>query len=41
MLNRGRMEQKGPPSKYNVPGGFAIEDGKTEYTIDLGKNWKP
>src|SRR5262249_25110338 len=32
---------KGGPSRYSVPGGLAIEDGKAEYTIELGKNWKP
>jgi hypothetical protein len=26
---------------YNVPEGFAIEEGKTEYLIELGPNWKP
>jgi hypothetical protein len=29
------------PNRYNVPDGLTIQDGKTEYTIDLGKNWKP
>ncbi len=32
---------KGPPGKYNVPGGLTIEEGKTDYTIELGKDWKP
>jgi len=31
---------RGAPSMYSVPGGFAIQEGQTEYTIDLGKNWK-
>jgi hypothetical protein len=33
--------QRGPPTKYGVPGGLTIEAGKTEYTIELGKDWKP
>jgi hypothetical protein len=41
-LLRGNKEGRGPPSKrHNVPGGFTIEDGKKEYTIDLGKGWRP
>ncbi len=32
--------QKGAGQKYSVPGGLAIEDGKTEYTIELGDGWK-
>jgi hypothetical protein len=32
---------KGPPGKYNVPDGLTIVEGKTDYTIELGKNWKP
>ena len=30
-----------PPGRYNVPGGFTIEDGKTDYTIELGAGFKP
>ena len=26
---------------YTVPNGLTIEAGKTEYTIELGKEWKP
>jgi hypothetical protein len=26
---------------YMIPGGLTIEDGKTEYNIELGPNWKP
>ena len=33
--------QKGPPKRHNVPGGFTIAEGQTEYTIELGKEWKP
>ncbi|MBN9523661.1 hypothetical protein J0H58_34975 [bacterium] len=29
------------PSRYSLPGGLTIEDGKTEYQIELGKDWKP
>ena len=28
-------------TRYNVPGGLTVEEGKTEYTIELGKGWKP
>ena len=38
------MERPNPGGKgkslYSVPGGLTIEDGKTEYSIELGKNWK-
>jgi hypothetical protein len=34
--------EKGPGmSRYNVPDGLTIEDGKTEYVIELGKDFKP
>jgi len=36
-----RAGTRGGPKIYNVPDGFAIEAGKTEYTIELGKGWKP
>jgi hypothetical protein len=32
---------KGGPNMYTVPGGFEIVSGKTEYEVELGKNWKP
>jgi hypothetical protein len=32
---------KGAPYIYSVPGGLTIEEGKTDYTIELGKDWKP
>lgn len=41
ILIRQKEGGKGGPSMYNVPGGFEIVDGKTEYEIELGKNWKP
>jgi hypothetical protein len=31
---------KGAPYMYTVPGGLTIEEGKTDYTIELGKDWK-
>jgi hypothetical protein len=31
---------KGGPRKYNVPGGFKVEEGKTDYTIELGPGWQ-
>jgi hypothetical protein len=31
---------KGAPDKRVVPEKFNVEAGKTEYSIDLGKNWK-
>jgi hypothetical protein len=41
-LLRGTPDGRGPPAKrYNVSGGLTIEDGKTEYTIELGKGWRP
>jgi len=42
ILERTKKGPKGAsvPNMYNVPGGFKIEEGKSEYTIDLGKSWK-
>jgi hypothetical protein len=34
-------EKDRAPRRSTVPGGLTIEDGKTEYTIELGKAWKP
>jgi hypothetical protein len=31
----------GRPSLYTLPSTFSIVDGQTEYTIDLGKEYKP
>jgi hypothetical protein len=40
--NKAPAERRGPPQNmYNVPNGFAIEEGQTEYLIELGSNWKP
>jgi hypothetical protein len=43
MLERkSRTPVKGPPkTMYNVPDGLTIEKGKTDYVIELGKNFKP
>ena len=40
LLNR-ESDKDRAPRKYRVPGGMAIEAGKTEYTIELGKAWQP
>jgi hypothetical protein len=41
ILIRKKEGARGGPSMYNVPGGFEIVDGKTDYQVELGKNWKP
>jgi hypothetical protein len=41
ILIRQKEGGKGGPNMYNVPGGFEIKDGTTEYEVELGKNWKP
>jgi hypothetical protein len=28
-------------NRYNIPGELTIEEGKTEYEIELGEKWKP
>lgn len=40
MLERKPKDAKGGPQVYNVPGGFEIEAGKTEYSVELGKGLK-
>jgi hypothetical protein len=45
---RGQARQSGEPAfaaphdlyMYSVPGGLTIEEGKTDYTIELGKAFK-
>jgi hypothetical protein len=45
---RGQATQSGKPAfaaplglyTYSVPGGLTIEEGKTDYTIELGKAFK-
>jgi len=32
---------KGPPTKYTIPGGLMIKEGTTDYTLDVGKGWRP
>ncbi len=41
MLNRNPKNGKGAPTRYTVPDGLTIADGKTDYTIELGKGWTP
>jgi hypothetical protein len=33
--------QKGRSNKATIPGGLQVMQGKTDYVIELGKNWKP
>jgi hypothetical protein len=40
-LTRASKQDKGGPIRYNIPGGLTIDDGKTDYTIELGTGWKP
>lgn len=40
-LIRGGSGAKAGPNRYNIPGGLTIVDGQTDYTIELGKGWKP
>ena len=36
------VKKKGPQkTMYNVPDGLTIEEGKRDYVIELGKNFKP
>ena len=37
--HRGLIALRGP-YMYGVPGGLTIEEGKTAYTIELGKAFK-
>jgi len=41
LFNYPAKEAKAGPGRYQVPDGLTIEDGKTEYTVELGKDWKP
>jgi hypothetical protein len=43
MLERTAQNPSKGPSKtrYNVPNSLIIEDGKKDYVIELGKNFKP
>jgi hypothetical protein len=41
MLERQTSAKKGAQmTRYNVPGSLTIEDGKKDYVIELGKNFK-
>lgn len=40
MLERKPKDARGGPRVDAVPGGFEIEAGKTEYTVELGKSLK-
>jgi hypothetical protein len=42
ILERTKKGAKGStiPNMYNIPGGFKIEEGKSDYSIELGKGWK-
>jgi hypothetical protein len=35
-----REKEQGPAERYTISGGLTIEDGKTQYAIELGKGWK-
>jgi len=42
MLERQSPGKKGATkTRYSVPGGLTIEDGKKDYVVELGKGWKP
>ena len=43
MLERSAQTAKGGITKtrYNVPDGLTIEEGKKDYVIELGKDFKP
>ena len=40
-LIREKTGVRGGPKRHAIPGGLTIEDGQTQYTIELGKDWKP
>jgi hypothetical protein len=40
-LLRAKPSQKGAPSQYGIPDGMTVAEGQTEYTVELGKKWKP
>jgi len=42
MLERQTPVKKGPTkTRYNVPSSLIIEEGKKDYVIELGKDFKP
>src|SRR4051812_16522306 len=40
MFKRATPKANGQPVQHSVPGGLTIQEGQTEYTIELGKGWK-
>lgn len=43
-MKKGSGKERGPsarPDSYQIPDGLTIEEGQTQYTIELGKDWKP
>lgn len=41
VLERPPRTHRGGPIRYVLPNPMSIVDGQTEYTIDLGKGYKP
>jgi hypothetical protein len=41
ILERPPKSHRSGPSRFVLPNTFAIVAGQTEYTIDLGKDYKP
>ena len=41
IVTRPPKDGKGGPRVYTVPEGFSIQEGQTEYTIELGPGFKP
>jgi hypothetical protein len=41
LIQQPKAGERGGPHMYNVPNGFEILDGKTEYEVELGKDWNP
>jgi hypothetical protein len=41
ILERPPKSHRSGPTKYVLPNSFSIVDGQTEYTIELGKGYKP
>jgi hypothetical protein len=41
LLKRAPRDGKGAPRMESVSAGLTITKGQTEYTIELGKDWKP
>jgi hypothetical protein len=35
-----KVGERSETSQYNIPDGLTIEEGKTQYSIELGANWK-